>query len=153
MIRVRDIMTRDVITADYAMPLAEAWEILRTRRIKALPVVDPARRLIGIVTARDFLRHAQLDRLPGLAARVRDLLRPSGNTHTDKAEVVGQIMTRRVRVASAGRPLVDLLPLLAEGGHHHVPVVDDEARLAGIVTQTDLIRALYAGSGSAQRAE
>lgn len=152
-VRIDDVMTRDVITADYAMPLEEAWAILHERRIKALPVVDSARRLIGIVTARDFLRHAQTERLPGLADRLRDLLRPSPGTHSDKVEVVGQIMTRRVRVAGTGRPLVDLLPLLAEGGHHHVPVVDAEARLAGIVTQTDLVRALYSGSGSANRLE
>lgn len=152
-VRIEDVMTREVITADYAMPLEEAWTILRERRIKALPVVDRARRLIGIVTARDFLRHAQTEQLPGLAGRLRELLRPSAGTHSDKLEVVGQIMTRRVRVAGTGRPLIDLLPLLAEGGHHHVPVVDAEARLVGIVTQTDLIRALYAGSGGANRLE
>lgn len=138
-----DIMTRSVVTADYAMPLEEAWRVLRERRIKALPVVDRAHRLIGIVTAGDFLRHAQLDDLPGLAQRLRDFMRPSTGTHTDKAEVVGQIMTRRVRVASETRPLVELVSLLAEGGHHHIPIVDAEHRVVGIVTQTDLVSALY----------
>jgi len=57
-------------------------------------------------------------------------------------------MTRRVQVISSNRPVVDLLPLLAEGGHHHVPIVDDAYLLVGIITQTDLIRALYATSGS-----
>lgn len=138
-----DIMTREVVTADYAMPLEEAWRVLRERRIKALPVIDRARRLIGIVTAGDFLRHAQLDDLPGLAGRLRDFMRPSSTTNSDKPEVVGQIMTRKVRVASAGRPLLELVWLLAEGGHHHIPIVDEERRLVGIVTQSDLVSALY----------
>jgi CBS domain-containing membrane protein len=138
-----DIMTRDVVTADYAMPLEEAWRLLRERRIKALPVTDPARRLIGIVTAGDFLRHAQLDDLPGLAGRLREFMRPTTTTHSNKPEVVGQIMTRKVRVASAGRPLLELVWLLAEGGHHHIPIVDEERRLVGIVTQSDLVGALH----------
>lgn len=138
-----DIMTRDVVTADYAMPLEQAWRLMRERSIKALPVVDSARRLIGIVTAGDFLRHAQLDDIAGLPARLRQLLRASTTTHSDKLEVVGQIMSRKVRVASTGRPLVELVSLLAEGGHHHIPIVDEGLRLVGIVTQTDLVSALY----------
>jgi CBS domain-containing membrane protein len=146
-----DIMTRMVVTADYAMPLEEAWRVMRERRIKALPVVDKARRLIGIVTAGDFLKHAQLDDLPGLAQRLRVFMKASTTTHSDKPEVVGQIMTRKVRVASASRPLVELLSLLADGGHHHIPIIDDDHRLVGIVTQTDLVRALYAASGDSER--
>lgn len=142
-LKCSDIMTRSVVTADYAMPLEEAWRLLRERRIKALPVVDPARRLIGIVTAGDFLEHAQLDDLPGIAGRLREFMRASTTTHSSKAEVVGQIMTRKVRVASADRPLVELVSLLAEGGHHHIPIIDQENRLAGIITQTDLVSALY----------
>jgi len=74
---------------------------------------------------------------------MRSLVRTSTSVHTDKPEVVGQIMTRKVRVASTDRPIVDLLPLLSDGGHHHVPIIDGEGRLAGIITQTDLIRTLY----------
>lgn len=150
-LRCADIMTREVATADYAMPLEEAWLTMRERQIKALPVVDRAQRLIGIVTAGDFLRHAQIDGLPGLGERLRHLMTPSGTSHSDKPEVVGQIMTRKVRVASDTRPLVELLWLLAEGGHHHIPIIDAEHRLVGIVTQTDLIRALYSTSGEAPR--
>ena len=61
----------------------------------------------------------------------------------DKPEVVGQIMTRSVRVASADRHIVELVPLFSEGGHHHVPIIDEAQRLVGIITQSDLVRALY----------
>lgn len=146
-LKCADIMTRMVITADYAMPLEEAWRLMRERHIKALPVIDPARRLIGIVTTGDFLKHAQRDAFKGLGERVLGLVRPSDSMNTDKPEAVGQIMSRRVQVVSANRPVVDLLPLMAEGGHHHVPIVDETNLLVGIITQTDLIRALYATSG------
>lgn len=145
-LKCADIMTRAVITADYAMPLEEAWRLMGEHHIKALPVVDRAQRLIGIVTAGDFLKHAQRDEFHGLGGRVRKLVSAAQTTHSDKPEAVGHIMTRRVQVASAGRPVVDLLPLMAEGGHHHVPIIDEDNRLVGIVTHTDLIRALYSTS-------
>ena len=83
---------------------------------------------------------------PGIAARLRQFMKASTTLHSDKPEVVGQIMTRKVRVASVGRPLVELLTLLAQGGHHHIPIIDDEHRLVGIVTQTDLVGALYSSA-------
>ena len=52
-------------------------------------------------------------------------------------------MTRRVQVISSDRPLIELLPILAEAGHHHIPIIDAERRLAGIITQTDVVRSLY----------
>ncbi|MCB1905754.1 MAG: CBS domain-containing protein, partial [Rhodocyclaceae bacterium] len=36
-----------------------------------------------------------------------------------------------------------LVRLFSQGGHHHIPIVDSAQRLVGIITQSDLIRALY----------
>ena len=141
-LRCQDIMTRDPQAVEFGTALNDAWELMRKSRIKALPVLDRARRVVGIVTVADFLRHARLDNYTGLAARLHSLLRPSQQTHTERPEVVGQIMTRQVRVASAQRHAVELLPLFSEAGHHHLPIIDPENRLVGILTQTDLVRAL-----------
>ncbi len=142
-LRCRDIMSSPVLAVQFGTPLQEAWTLMRERRIKALPVTDRARRVVGIVTMADFMRHADLDRHEGLAQRLRALVQLSGLVHTDKPEVVGQIMTREVRVASAQRHLTELVPLFSEGGHHHIPIIDDEQRLAGIITESDLVRALH----------
>jgi CBS domain-containing membrane protein len=142
-LRCGDIMTREPVAVAFGHPLQEAWALMRQRRIKALPVVDKARRIVGIVTVADFMRHADLDRHDGIGQRLRALVRGSGTVHSDKPEVVGQIMTREVRVASVNRHLIELVPLFSEGGHHHIPIIDAERRLAGIITQSDLVRALY----------
>jgi len=142
-LRCADIMTPQAIAADYGMPLAEAWRLMREKRIKALPVVDTAQRIIGIVTAGDFLKLANLDVSEGIGERLRAVLRRNGASHSDRPEVVGQVMTRRVQVISSDRPLIELLPILAEAGHHHIPIIDAERRLAGIITQTDVVRSLY----------
>lgn len=149
-LRCRDIMSADPLTVAFGTPLHEAWQLLRGHRIKALPVVDRYGFIVGIVTQADFLRSAELDHPEGLErinARLGRLLRPTPGTHSDKPEVVGQIMSRQVRVASAERPLNELVPLFSSTGHHHIPIIGERNRLVGIITQTDLVAALARPGG------
>lgn len=142
-LRCADVMSREPASVQFGTPLNEAWELLRKRGIKALPVTDRARRIAGIITVADFMRSIDLDHHEGIGQRLRALMRLSGATHSDRPEVVGQIMTRKVQVASADRFLIELAPLFSETGHHHIPIIDSEQRLVGIITQSDLVRALY----------
>lgn len=139
-LRCADIMTPAPITASAQMPLREAWALMRQHRIKALPVVDGALHITGIVTVADFMRHADLDAHEGLGQRLRALVRARSDT---QPRVVGEIMVRQVRVASATRHLAELVPLFSEGGHHHIPIIDARQKLVGILTQSDLVKALY----------
>ncbi|ATQ78404.1 hypothetical protein CR152_30750 [Massilia violaceinigra] len=142
-IRCGQIMSTDVVTLEFGTALGDAWGLMRHHQVHALPVLNRARRVTGIVTQTDFLRHSDLDGYSGLGKRLRALLQRSGLTHSDKPEVVGQIMTARVATAHVHTPIVELVPLMANAGLHHIPVVDDEDRFAGIVTQSDLVAALY----------
>ncbi len=144
-LRCADVMSSPVVTVEFGTPLAEAWALLQRHRIKALPVVDRVQRIVGIVTRADFMRAAEAEQREGLAGRLQHLLRSSPATHSTKPEVVGQIMTRQVRVASADRPIGELVPLFSATGHHHIPIVGAEARLVGILTQSDLVKALSHG--------
>lgn len=144
-LRCADIMSSPAITVEFGTSLAEAWALLQQHRIKALPVVDRVRRIVGIVTRADFMRAAQDQQREGLAGRLQTLLRPSPASHSSKPEVVGQIMSRQVRVASAERAIAELVPLFSATGHHHIPIVGAEARLVGILTQSDLVKALSHG--------
>jgi CBS domain-containing membrane protein len=117
-----DIMSRRLITVTAGTPIDDAWPLFKAHRIKALPVVDARDGIVGIVTPADFLR--------------------SPRDGTPKPMVVGDIMTRQVRVASVYRHLVELIPLFGSTGHHHIPIVDGQERLVGIVTQSDVVAAL-----------
>jgi len=142
-LRCADIMSAKPITADFAMPLDEAWKLMRDRNIKALPVVDKAQHIVGIVTLADFMRQAGIDAREGIGKRLRALVQRDGSERSDKPEVVGQIMTRKVRVSGKHGLVIDLVPLFSEGGHHHIPIIDDDKHLVGIITQSDLVSALY----------
>jgi CBS domain-containing membrane protein len=149
-LRCEDIMTRDVFTVEYGTDLQEAWELMRRHRVKALPVVDRQRRIIGIVSLADFMRHADVDRSDGMRERLNLLIKRSGNSHATKPEAVGQIMCHKVRVISANRSVGELMSIFSEHGHHHIPVIGDDHRLTGMITQSDFVRALYR-SGGVQR--
>lgn len=138
-----DIMSRDVVTVEYGTDLGDAWRAMRYHRVHAMPVLNPARRVIGMVAQGDFLRHSDLDDFRTLGARLRNLIRRSGLSHSERPEVVGQIMTAEVQRAWIDTPIVELVPLMANSGLHHIPVLDREDRLAGMVTQSDVIAALY----------
>ncbi|KQV85354.1 hypothetical protein ASD15_30435 [Massilia sp. Root351] len=138
-----DIMSKDVATAEFGTALETAWRDMRARKVAALPVLNRARRVIGIVTQTDFLDHSGLDDYHTVTQKLRRFLRRTGVTHTEKAEVVGQIMTTKPALATLATPIIDLVPLMADAGFHHIPVVDEEQRFAGIVTQSDLVAALY----------
>lgn len=142
-IRCADIMSRDLVTVTHSTPLEQAWTLLRERRIKALPVVDADFRVLGIVTLADFMRAAELQGrgYQGMDMRLRKLLGAIGVS--GQPPVVGQIMTRQVRVASEQRYLVDLVPLFGGTGHHHIPIIADDGRLTGIITQSDMVAALF----------
>lgn len=141
-LRCADIMSREPLSVAMGTPLDEAWGLMRQRRIKALPVVDVTRRIVGIVTVADFMRQADLDVHEGLGGRLRALMRGAA-AGAAKPTTVGQLMTRKVRVASEQSHVIELVPLFSEGGHHHIPIIDAEQRLTGILTQSDLVRALY----------
>ena len=138
-----DVMSRDPVAVQSGTPLHDAWELLHQHRIKALPVVDGAQRIVGIVTVADFMRHAEASPAGPMGRRWSDFMRRNGRIAWGTPQTVGHIMTRQVRVAGASRPLTELMPLFSEDGHHHIPIVDAESRLVGIITQSDLVRALH----------
>jgi CBS domain-containing membrane protein len=140
-----EIMSRDAITLEFSTDLKEAWRLLRHHDLHALPVLNKAQRVIGIVTQRDFLKHSDLDDYVSLAERMRRFLMRSPDTHSEKPEVVGQIMTPNVVTAKMGTPLVELVPMMSNAGLHHIPVVNDENRFVGMVSQSDLLASLYEG--------
>ena len=52
-------------------------------------------------------------------------------------------MTCEGLTARPGQELVDLGPAFSDGGRHHLPVLSDDGRLAGIVTQSDMVASLF----------
>jgi CBS domain-containing membrane protein len=138
-----DVMSRDLATAEYGTDLEEVWARLRYHRVKAMPVVDSFRHVIGIVTLVDFLKRANLKTYETFEDRLIKFIRRTPGTHSEKPEVVGQIMATPVVTVRMDMHISELVPLLSDKGMHHIPIVDEKSRLVGMVTQSDLIAAMY----------
>ena len=139
-VRCSDIMSRPPFAVEAGVSLKDAWALMRAQQIKALPVVDAQRLVVGIVTVADFMRLANLDMHEGFGQRLRMLVMG----RTGQPQNVGEIMSHPVQVAHVGQHAMDLVPLFSQGGHHHIPIVESEGRLVGVITQTDLVRTLAA---------
>jgi len=122
-----DIMTRDPVTIEPQAPLSAALETMRERRIRHLPVVDGAGRLVGILTDRD-LRHACFARIRALTESFTDI-------------TVEEVMTWAVVTIHPEASLRQAAAVMFDRRIGGLPVVRD-GRLVGILTERDLLRAL-----------
>lgn len=126
-IRCADIMSRDIVTIAADASLQEAWHKLRHHKVKALPVVDAESRLQGMVSLHDFF-------LP------RDQDWPARRAMDEQVE---KIMSHPARSLRQEQSIAELALAFSDGGLHHMPVVDEDGRLQGMITQSDLIAALF----------
>ncbi len=133
-ITAADIMSRDLYWGTPDCSIQQAWQTLREHRLHSFPVLEPdSRRLVGIVTLVDLLKHFQ-----PASARIK-----FGQLKFLRGVQLRTIMSTPVVSVTEDSHMVDLVFLLSDRGLHCLPVVDDQQRLVGMITQTDLIAALY----------
>ncbi|MDN5916431.1 MAG: CBS domain-containing protein [Pseudonocardia sp.] len=123
-LRAREIMTERVVTIWEDAPLSRAEQRMAEFRYSALPVVDRAFRLVGIVSLVDLLRH-------------RD---------DPDAATVADVMTRDVLYMSPTANIAILAHRLRAYGELRVMPIVDRGVLVGVVTRSDLLRRRTAGS-------
>ncbi|GAB3488194.1 HPP family protein [Curvibacter fontanus] len=129
-VHCRDIMSRDVVHVRPLDSVDEAWARLVRHKVKALPVIRLDGTLAGIVSLHDFfVGHSAPD--------------PRKMPVMSTARYVADIMTRKVRVARPEQLMVDLVTLFSDGGLHHMPVVDGQLHVVGMITQSDVVAALF----------
>jgi CBS domain-containing membrane protein len=139
-----DIMLRNVTSVEYGTEVEDAWKIMHSQNLKALPVIDKSRRVIGIVTWHDFLKFITVDDTKNFSNALLKFIRRTPNISSNKPEAVGRIMTTKISVLPETAPIAELIPLMSNQGHRQVPIVNAENRLVGMVHQANLISALYA---------
>lgn len=132
------IMTRNVVTVSLDTRRRVVEKILARQRIRALPAVHADGRLAGIVTLADLEKSGRHRGRPSLVASDgMRVARPGPASQT-----VAGLMTREVDAIDATSSLETLLGLYVNKGHHHIPVVDAQRRIVGIVTTSDLVERL-----------
>jgi CBS domain-containing protein len=129
--KVADVMTRDVVTVEAGASLKDAARLLAANRISGLPVVTSDGTVLGIVSEADVI--AKEHELAGNAPRAAD-------HPLHDARVVGEAMTAPALTIEPNRRVSFAAALMSEHDVNRLPVVED-AKLVGIVTRADLVRA------------
>jgi CBS domain-containing membrane protein len=141
-IRCGDIMSRDLLTIGPNSAVAAAWQLLRKHNISMLPVTDPQQQLLGVVSTTDFLKNLQVPHYWGMLRHVNQLLLKNRHNKQYKRKVA-EIMVTKLSVAHEHDHIAALVPMLSDQGLHHIPVLNTQQQLVGVITQSDLIAALF----------
>jgi CBS domain-containing membrane protein len=129
-LRVRDLMTSNVVTVQHDDSVATAYELMLENRFRHLVVLNEEGDLVGLLTHRDLLRHALIERPELPLGLQRSIL---------KRLQVEEVMTSEVETAEPGQWLSEAAQMMFENKYGCLPVVED-SRVVGILTESDFVR-------------
>jgi acetoin utilization protein AcuB len=132
---VKDCMSTPAITLAPETPFQDALKLMRERKIRRIPVVDAQNRLVGIVSERDLLHAAPS---PATSLSVWEL-----NYLLWRLQL-GDVMTKKVTTVAPNMPLVEAACLMLDKKIGGMPVVDEQAHVVGVITESDIFRAFVA---------
>lgn len=143
---VADVMVKDVVSVGPEASVREVASLMLERRISGVPVIDGERRVLGIVSEGDLIRRPEIetDRIPegwlGLFLSDEQRARNFVKSHGLKAR---EVMSQPAICVGPDTPLAEIVRLMERHRIKRVAVVE-QGRLAGMVTRTDLLRAMVA---------
>jgi CBS domain-containing protein len=147
--RAIDVMVRDVVTVRPDTDVADAIKLLAEHDVSALPVVEAAGNLVGVLSEADLIHRAEigtekhrpwwLEAMTGASTLAEEFAKSHGKK-------VGEVMTDGVISVSEETPLSEIAALFERKRIKRVPVVKD-GKLVGIVSRSNLIQALASAVG------
>ncbi|MDQ1239420.1 MAG: hypothetical protein QG577_1606 [Thermodesulfobacteriota bacterium] len=145
--KVADYMTKDVITVRPETSLRDLAEILATRNINGVPVVDQEGIVLGVVCESDLVNQNKPLHIPTVFV-ILDSVIPIGNPWRLQkdferltATTVGDIYSKPAVSVSPDTDLTEAARLMADRKLYTLPVVE-KGRLVGILGKGDVIRSL-----------
>ncbi|NLC69952.1 MAG: CBS domain-containing protein [Desulfuromonadaceae bacterium] len=140
-LKASDIMTRDVITVTAATPVLEVAELMAKEGISGVPVLDPQKKVIGVISEKDLLRLLSSQEASTAMQIIAQSLRlGSLKTSAPNSEKAGDIMTSPPVTVRGETPVQDIGNLFSLKKINRAPVVDDEGKIVGIVSRDDIVR-------------
>jgi CBS domain-containing protein len=145
---VADIMTCDVITVAPQTPIQEAIRLLAERRIGGLPVIDDNGKLTGILSETDLMWQATGVNPPAYIVLLDSVIylenpaKYERELHKALGQTVQEVMTSKVISIQPDQLLSEAAKLMHEKHIHRLPVVDEAKQVIGIVTRSDILRAM-----------
>jgi CBS domain-containing protein len=144
---VRDVMSKDVATLRPETSIADAADRLAERGVGAMPVVDEQNRLVGLLRDEDLIVSEARVHVPTFINLLGATIPLPGQMEHLKDELnkmsgakVGEVMDEEPWTIGPDATLEDLATLMHTRDVTHVPVVDVDGKVLGIVARGDLVR-------------
>ncbi len=131
--RVKDEMTKSVVSVSPDDSVSEAITIMADYRVTVLPITDKKSRCVGILSTTDLVD-------PQRWQKEGTLDEPNVNFDDRR---VGDVMTSEVESVNRETPLVKATGTMLRQRVHHLPVVDENQQLLGIISTLDLLAAFH----------
>jgi CBS-domain-containing membrane protein len=139
--RVRDAMTRDVLSVSKYDDISNAVKLLAGKNISGLPVVDRENRVVGVVSEADVVSMVGSRRAHTFKELMRSIV---GHPLPERkmGHLVGDIMTSPAVSVNPETEISEAVRLM--GGHRirRLPVVDKDQRLVGLISRSDIVKAM-----------
>jgi CBS domain-containing protein len=148
---VAEIMTADPITVSPETSLQEAIQILVEKKISGLPVVNSQGKLVGIISETDLTWQATgVDTPPYImfldsVIYLQNPAKHNQEVHKALGQTVKEAMSDRPVTIKATQLVREAARIMHEKKIRRLPVVDEQSKLIGIITQGDVIRMMAAG--------
>ena len=145
---VRRIMTTDVVTIRPDAPVSEAARLLWTNRISGMPVVE-GDRVIGVVTEYDLIARQSEFEAPMYIPFLDAFFRVPGTGDREQlrrilATTVRELMSAPAFTIGPEEDVQDAATAMYERHVNPIPVVDEDGRLLGVVSRSDIVRLMVA---------
>ncbi|MGK7893004.1 MAG: CBS domain-containing protein [Xenococcus sp. (in: cyanobacteria)] len=143
---VADIMTTDPIMVNPNTPLQEAISILADKKISGLPVVDATGKLVGVISESDLMwQESGVETPPYImfldsVIYLKNPARYNKEIHKALGQTVAEVMSDRPITVQAHESVPKAARIMHDKKVRRLPVVDDDSKVIGIVTQGDVIK-------------
>ena len=138
---VSECMTQKPITFSPEMNIAQAWKLMLTHALKAIPVIDADEKVIGIVTDEDMLVRAGIQQRLSVALRLPKEAREQQLAELESSTTqVQEVMSKPVITILHNETLARAVSLMVKSGLKRLPVVDDDEKLVGVLSRLDILR-------------
>jgi CBS domain-containing protein len=153
MLKVKDIMTKKLITVSPDTEIVQATKLLLENRINGIPVTDETGKLVGILCQSDLIAQQKKLPIPSFFTFLDGLITLTSMKQIEKqvqkiaAITVAQAMTPNPVTVQPETDIETVAALMVDKNFHTIPVVD-EGKLVGIVGKEDILKTLVPGSNA-----
>jgi CBS domain-containing protein len=137
--QVGDVMTTDVATVDTETRYRDIVDLITSRHVSAVPVVDSFGRVLGVVSEADLLHKVELVGEPHERRVIESRRRRNARLKAD-AVSAGDLMTSPAVTTFPDTPVVVAAKTMDRERVKRLPVINSLGHLVGIVTRSDLLR-------------